>query len=169
MTQKLTNDWSNEFDIDLIALSNYGDTTRRMGLRELSLYLDINKDGQLSLNEDAKGWDLHIYEYQEAYHNSCFYYDKHLADNTILAIDTFHRRGKEDDYAIQVYIRPDESKDIAFNDNRLRGFFKKNPLKGYEIKTYGDGTYARYEYSGTFTRALVIEEIKKLLSKVWEA
>lgn len=166
MEYKLTNDWSNEYDINLIRSINIGP---RMNLRTLSLFLDICDTGQLSLKEYYKTWEgPYKVEYDDDYKTSWFRFEKHLKDGNHLLIDVFHTFQNEEDYHIQVFVKkPDNLTNEEFAEKRDQ-FYSANNISGFKYaKTRnGEARTTRLE-SGTLTRNKTISLLKKLLMRDW--
>lgn len=167
MEHKLTNDWSDGNDINLIRSINIGP---RMNLRTYSLFLDICDTGQLSLRESYKSWEgPRISEYDDDYKTSCFRFEKNLENSTRLSIDVFHSFKEEEDYHIQVFVlKRDNETNEEFKERRL-SFYSSNQIPGfgYAKTKKGEQRTTRLE-SGTLTRSETISLLEELLRRNWK-
>ena len=165
MEYKLTNDWSNEFDINLIRSINIGP---RMNLRTLSLFLDICDSEQLSREKYYNWKGPYKSEYDDDYKTSWFRFEKHLKDGNHLLIDVFHTFQEEEDYHIQVFVKkPDNLTNEKFAEKRAQ-FYSKNPIPDFEYAKTRNGELrnTRWE-SRTLTRNETISLLTNLLKKDW--
>lgn len=153
-------DWDDsEFNI-LLKHAN-SNNSKKMELRTYALYLDyLDSSG---LIEDRKDWTLGIWERDK----TCMFFETDMPQiNRKIAIDVFHKCTRENDYTLNLFLRPtdeEENNHSSYIENN-QSFFKAFPDIARCIPgIYQDKESGRYVTDNTFSRKEIIDILHRLL------
>lgn len=147
---------------DIAIKSAKSNNSNRMELRTYALYLDY-ADGSIhqEMIKDREGWRL----WPWAKESTCFVFDLDFSSiKSKIEIDVFHRRMKEDDYAISLFIKPNSEGDDKVNDTKILGEKYLKPILGEKINLFNENKKnGRYELGESVSRAKMILLLHDLL------
>lgn len=129
-----------------------GNNSGKMELRTYALYLDyLDTSIRKDLVDDRNGWSVGIWSRE----NTCMYFEIFVPQlKRNLAIDVFHKCKKEDDYALNVFLRPTNEEENHHNlyvENNIT-FFKPFLDVNINISIHQDEKSGRYVTEKTFSR-----------------
>lgn len=154
-------------DNDFNIMLKRRDRVNKMNLRTYALYLDycdtsIRKD----LVEDRKDWKCFCYERED----SCLYFEKHFSSiRRTIAIDVLHNGSKEDDYSLNLFVRPtdeESAKDPSALQATNEQYLSDIISKIQDIQVRISKKSGRYKTVERYSRDGIIYAIKTLITTV---
>ena len=154
-------------DNDFKIMLKRRDRVNKMNLRTYALYLDyrdtsIRKD----LVEDRKDWKCFCYERED----SCLYFEKHFSSiRRTIAIDVLHNGSKEDDYSLNLFVRPtdeESAKDPSALQTTNEQYLSSIISKIQDIQVRISKESGRYKTVERYSRDGIIYAIKTLITTV---
>ena len=158
-------DWRehDKHGLHIFLKTSNGNNSNKMELRTYSLFLDY---ADTSIHEDLKcdrsGWTVGLYQRE----NTCMYFQIYDPQSKrTIAIDVFHNCGKENDYALNVFLRPtieEENNQTLYAENN-QNYFSANLEIASQMHI---GQNHRYLTNDTYSRKEIILLLSKLLPAI---
>lgn len=154
-------------DNDFKIMLKRRDRVNKMNLRTYALYLDYcNRSIREGLVEDRKDWKCFCYERED----SCFYFEKYFSSiRRTIAIDVLHNGSKEDDYSLNLFVRPTNEESAkgpsvlqATNEQYLSDIISK--IQDFQVRICEEsGRYTTVEH---YSRDGIICAIRTLITTI---
>lgn len=154
--------WNYDSNYDIAIKSAKSNNSNRMELRTYALYLDYADSSiHKEMIKDREGWNLGIWPKE----STCFVFDLNFSSiKSKIEIDVFHRRTKEDDYAISLFITPNSEGDDKVIDTKILGEKYLKPILGEKINCFKiNEENGRYELAESVSRKEMILLLRDLL------
>ena len=154
-------------DNDFNIMLKRRDRVNKMNLRTYALYLDYcNTSIRDALVEDRKDWKCFCYERED----SCLYFEKYFSSiRRTIAIDVLHNGSKEDDYSLNLFVRPTNEESAkgpsvlqATNKQYLSDIISK--IQDIQVRISKES--GRYKTVERYSRDGIIYAIKTLITTV---
>jgi hypothetical protein len=160
-------DWreTDNHGLRIFLKTSNGNNSGRMELRSYSLYLDyIDSSVREDMKADREGWDVSYWPRER----TCMFFE--INDTTLnrkVVVDVFHYCRKENDYSLNVFLRPtnDEDNDASLcvknNQNYFKAIFEK-----MSINMHMENESGRFLPNDTYSRSEIILLLRRLLPTI---
>lgn len=176
MESKYSNNWDNDNDIILFATSRYGENIRHAELRAYCLWRSLRKDSEFIKTLKDFGWQSDVFIERGFWEhgtdsdphrkNTCLFINKRDSQGNDIGIDIYFKRKKTDDFAIEFFLRPqesDESQETTFY--RTKEYFKDKQSSCPVLSKYPFDIYC-YASTESFSWDEVKHEILRLVRTI---
>lgn len=143
-----------------------GNNSNLMELRTYCLYLDYADTSCVdAMKKDRQGWHVGCYPRED----TCMYFDIQTKDKRKIAIDVFHHTRKEDDYAFNVFVRPNNEEEAdrnKYDETSAKILFPIfESINNIYLQKDGNGRFTTNE---SYSREGIILLLRELLAKIKE-
>lgn len=157
-----------EHGLHILLKTSNGNNSGKMELRTYALYLDyLDTSIRKDLVDDRNGWSVGIWPRED----TCMYFEIFVPQlKRNLAIDVFHKCKKEDDYALNAFLRPtneEENDQNLYIENNYT-FFKPFLDVNINIPIHQEEKSGRYITEKTFSRKGIQLLLHQLLPSLKE-
>ncbi len=153
-----------ESEFYIILKYSNSNNSKKMELRTYALYLDyLDTSKRYDLIEDREDWRLDIWQKDK----TCMYFESEIPQtNRKVAIDVFHKCTRENDYTLNIFLRPtdeEENNHVSYIENNRAFFEAFSDIALCVPGIYQDKESGRYITDNTFSRKEIILILRNLL------